>query len=94
MTRPEALALLHLTDPTAKLAPQAAFRALASDLTSDRWGRGPKPTIDALREARDILLNSPEPAKLPCQICRGRGKISTGFHIATCPTCRGTGEQS
>lgn len=95
MTRAEALAALGLTGSPSPDAVRAAFKALSRQLVTPEPGDVIEPfySIDDLRAARDALINSSENDFPPCIVCRGRGKVRSGFGVQTCVACGGSGEK-
>ena len=93
MTRSQALATLMLSEPFTTSGVKAHYRNMARDISLGRWYLKTKPpSVEALREARDVLLGSIG-HKLPtCKTCVGSGKVSRGFSLVGCPSCKGTGE--
>jgi DnaJ-class molecular chaperone len=69
---------------------QAYARAVMAD-HPDHGGAGKRLAI--LQQARDVLLLATAGDTVPrCKLCRGSGKVRTGFGGQTCTACSGTGE--
>ena len=93
MTRTEALATLMLSEPVTVNGVREHYRRMASDISLGHWYLKTKPpSIEALREARDVLLKDVWRKSPTCKTCLGSGKVSRGFSTVGCPLCKGTGE--
>lgn len=95
MTREQALSALSLQDPVSPPIIRAAFRAACARRTAPRPDDVVESfyTIDALRDACDLLSNSTPTIFRACVACKGRGRVQMGFEPQTCVVCGGTGEQ-
>ena len=95
MNRPQALTLLSLSDQPSPEDVRAAFKRLSRQLVAPRADDVTEPfhSIDDLRAARDMLTISTENDFPPCLICRGRGKVQSGFNAQPCVACAGSGDR-
>ena len=91
----EALRILGLQGPSTSDEVNSAFKRHARALTIHAPEDVIEPfhTIDDLREARHILLNSAQGQNITCPTCRGSGKVQVGFKVHQCAACTGTGEK-
>lgn len=86
-------ALAELTDPQIRLAFANAVKLHHPDTAPDKdaparivW------TVDALKAARDVLLNRRNVAEFACKTCKGKGTVRYRMGTKRCEACRGTGE--
>ena len=95
MNRPHALSLLSLTGHPSTEDVRAAFKRLSRQLVAPQANDVIEPfhTIIDLRLARDTLIILPENDFPPCIICKGRGKVQSGFNVQPCVACAGSGEK-
>lgn len=69
----------------------AAFRREVKKCHPDTGFDG-SGSIDALVQARDLLLEALESQKCTCKLCQGVGQVRRGMAWGTCSACRGKGE--
>ena len=91
----EALQILGLEPECGASEVHAAFKRKTGQLTAPQADDVVENlyTIGELQHARRVLLNNTETENLPCQTCKGSGKVQLGFRMHTCAVCSGTGER-
>ena len=95
MNRTEAMLLLNLTGKPGPDAVREAFRRRAQALILPDKDAVIEPfySIEELRAAREVLINSDSAKVYACKVCRGSGKTQVGMLPQTCMACGGTGEK-
>lgn len=83
----EAALLLDVAVDDAPDVIRAACRRLMKLDHPDHGGTGER--LDALKQARDVLLDHTRGVKADpsCRVCQGRGWVSSGWRVADCPRC-------